>query len=75
MGWMGNASELLSYLSVIGADKDEEGNYLIGGAPVTSGMDPTEVVVPAETVYFVDGKSVPLAANMPESRGLKVRVF
>jgi len=75
MGWFGDSNEILHYLRVVGADKDEEGLFLIGGEPVTTGLDPREVVVPDGTVYFVDGTPVPLAANMPASRGIKVKVF
>ena len=75
MGWFGDSAEIMGYLSVIGADKNDEGQFIIAGAPVTVGLDPREVVVPDETVYFVDGKPIPLAANMPESRGIKVKVF
>ena len=75
MGWFGKSSEIMHYLDVVGADRDEEGRFIISGAPVIVGLDPGEVVVPAETVYFKDGKPIPLAASMPDSRGVKVKVF
>jgi len=75
IGWFGTAAEVLGYLSVIGADRDVDGRYVIAGEPVTAGLGGDEVVVPAGTVYFVDAKPIPLAVNMPASRGLQIKVF
>jgi len=75
IGWFGMAEEIMNYLNVVQADKDGAGSFIIAGAPITNGLDPQECVVSGATVYFVNGKQFPLAANMPESRGLKVRVF
>lgn len=62
-GWIGARRELMHYLSVVNADKDESGNFLIDGANVIVGMD-GDLVVPAATRYFVDGKPKMLAAGL-----------
>lgn len=61
-GWIGDRSAVLHALAVVGADKDAQGNYLIAGEPVISGLDPEEVVVPAGAQYAVAGKWHNLAA-------------
>lgn len=67
-GWAGVMRHVLHYLRTVGADQDEEGNFLIGGPGVMSFMgmsgENAEVVVPAETVYFVNGRQAPLAAGL-----------
>lgn len=76
MGWFGYAREVKFYLSTVNADKDAEGRFIISGAPVISGLDDAEVVVPDETCYFVDGKKKSLAAGLGStSYGMKVKVF
>ncbi len=47
MGWFGDSRAVLNYLSVVGADKDSAGNFLIGGEPVISGLDPNGIVFPS----------------------------
>ena len=76
MGWFGNNREAMSYLSVVGADRDTEGKFLIYGAPVSVGFDGTELVVPAETEYSVAGRRCNLAAGLATtSYGMSVRVY
>lgn len=76
MGWIGLVDQLMFYLSTVGADKDEDGKYLITGRPVTFGLDGKEIVVPDETCYLVDGKPKALAAGLAcTSYGLKVKVI
>ena len=76
-GWIGPADQLLYYLSVVGADKDADGKFLIAGEPLVSflGMN-EEYVVPAGTVYYVDGHPCNLAAGLAStSYGVKVKVI
>lgn len=62
-GWFGKASELLSALAVVGADRDGDGNFIITGAPVFQGID-GDVVVSPECYYLVKGQRCRLAALM-----------
>jgi hypothetical protein len=65
-GWIGMANQVEHFLAVVGADRDEEGRFLIGGpSAVVSFMGAgEEVVVPADAVYFVGGKPCPLVAGL-----------
>ena len=75
-GWFGAASDVLEFLNEQKADQDDEGAFKIAGKPVCVGIGGDEIVIPNETVYFIDGKAIPLAENMPkESSGLMVKVF
>ena len=80
-GWSGNMMAVLNYLRVVGADQDDDGNFLIGGEPFISflGMPLTEtsdVLVPSETVYYIDGKSANLSAGLRStSSGMGVVIY
>lgn len=63
-GWMGDAQHLLHALDVAGADKDEEGNFLIEGRVASFMGAGEELVVPDNARYFVDGKPANLAGLM-----------
>ena len=54
----------MHYLSVVGADRGEDGRYIISGEQVVSGMGGDELLVPDCTVYFVDRKPKSLAAGL-----------
>ena len=73
-GWLGSPEELLTFLEQAGAERDDQGNFLIAGAQVIQGMD-GDLAVPAETVFFKDSKPVALAASMPDDVGVRVRVL
>ena len=77
MGWFGSNKQILYALDIVGADKDAEGNFLIVGAPVFSGLDPDEVVIPDETDYLKNGKRASLAGLMNStSYGVRdIKVF
>jgi hypothetical protein len=62
-GWMGHPREVLSVLHTVGADRDEEGNFLIYGEPVITGLD-GDNVVSAGVEYSVGGKRANLAAML-----------
>ena len=67
-GWCGVQRQVLYYLRLVGADRDEEGRFLIGGEGICSFMGMTgehaEVVIPHSTVYFVNGQPSGLAAGL-----------
>ena len=76
MGWFGLERQLRYALSVVGADKDEQGRYLIYNKPVTVGIDESEVVVHDETSYSVNGKRRNLARLInSNSFGVAVNVI
>lgn len=76
MGWFGPTRQMLFYLSTVNADRDPEGNYLVGGAPPTVGLGGDEVAIPDETYYLVNGQRKALAAGLcSTSYGTKVKVF
>jgi len=76
-GWFGMNRELLHYLDIVGADKDPEGKFILGGAPPTSFMGAgEELVVPEETVYYCAGEPKKLASALrTTSYGLAVKVY
>jgi len=73
MSWFGDTQRVMDHLSAVGADKDADGKYLIGGAPVTVGLGGLEVIVPPQTFYRKDGKQVPLAEKL--AGGIRVMVI
>ena len=74
-GWLGNPEQLLHMLRTVGADTDPDGNFLIFGEPVISGLD-GDVVVPAGAEYAVGGKRANLAALLADtSYGTTVKVI
>jgi hypothetical protein len=84
MGWIGIMRQLLYYLSVVGADRDADGKYVVGGS-ITSittfmgmGGEDAEVVVGEDAFYTVGGgaRKVNLAAGLRStSMGLGVKVI
>ena len=78
-GWMGTYRVLLSYLKVVGADKDAKGRPIVTGAlALFLGIEHenNDVTVAGDTQYFVDGKPCNLAAGLRStSYGLGVRIF
>jgi hypothetical protein len=66
-GWIGLTREVLQYLSVVGADRDEGGNFLVRGSICSflgmTGED-AEVVVAGDAEYFVGGAAKNLAAGL-----------
>ena len=73
-GWIGSPEAVLNYLRVVQADRNEAGEFLLTGpegrGPASFMGMGKEIVIPAEVCYMVDGRKVPLAANMPASQGL-----
>lgn len=75
-GWFGLTDHLMHFLRTVGADRGPDGLFLIGGAPITTGLGGQEVVVPAETVYFLDGHAAGLAAGLRgTSYGMAITVI
>lgn len=80
MGWIGVNSQMMYALRVVGADRDEDGRFLIyGDMPVNFlglGGDNAEVVVSDAVEYSVNGKRACLAGLMNStSYGSKVTVI
>ena len=74
-GWFGSPEQVQHVLRSVGADKDEDGRFLLGGEPVFVGLD-GDLVVPAGTEYLVNGKRANLAALLGStSYGLAVKVL
>jgi hypothetical protein len=78
-GWFGVKSQVLHYLRVVGADRDEEGRFILKGEVASYmglGGENVDVAIPAETQYFVNGQPRNLAAGLRStSYGLKVYVI
>jgi hypothetical protein len=78
-GWIGVMREVLHYLSVVGADRDDAGKFLVRGRICSFlglGGDDAEVVVGGDAEYFVGGAARNLAAGLySTSYGLGVRVI
>ena len=73
-GWLGHPDDIVSVLTLAGADKDEEGRFLIFSSPVVSGLD-GDVLVPADAEYSIAGKRANLAALLSAtSYGVSVGV-
>ena len=64
MGWIGPSKAVMNYLSVVHADKGDDGRFIISGEPVAAGLGGDELVVPDGTVYFVHGQPKNLAAGL-----------
>jgi len=79
MGWIGTQGQLEHYLAVVGADRDEEGRFLIWGRVVSflgSTGENAEVVVDENAEYSVGGCRANLAGGLNStSYGLKVKVI
>lgn len=77
MGWIGLARQVEYALSIVGADKDEEGKYLIYGEPPCSFLGlGDELVIGENTNYFVQGQKCNLAGLLRgTSYGMAVKVF
>lgn len=74
-GWIGDLEQLEYYLSVVGADKDDEGKFKIWGQ-VTIGIGGREAVVHGNAEYAVNDHRCNLAAGLRStSYGLGVKVF
>lgn len=74
-GWIGHPEHLLHVLSIVGADKDDEGNFLVYGEPVVTGLT-VEVLVPTGAEYSVQGTRANLASLLTQtSYGSKVTVI
>ena len=76
MGWIGSNDELQKALQAAGADRDEDGRFLIYGEPPVSflGMG-EEFVVPDHAMYSVGGERRNLAELLAAVGGMKVHVI
>ena len=73
MGWMGSQQQVMDTLAAAGADRDEDGRFLIQGGGVTSFMgvdDPNnDDLVDDQSLYRANGRWSSLA-NLLCSTGL-----
>jgi hypothetical protein len=79
-GWIGTNSQVLHYLRVVGADRDEQGRFIITTGGVFAFLGDTseaaDAVVDSEACYLVGGKPVNLAAGLgTTSYGMRVTVI
>ena len=79
IGWSGINSQVLHYLGVVGADRDEKGQFLVSGGVFTfmgMGGENAEMVIDGEAKYFINGQPCGLAAGLGStSYGVKVMVI
>jgi len=79
MGWIGTTGQLLHYLGVVGADRDDEGRFLVRGKIATfmgMGGDDAECVVAENAEYQAGGQWFSLPAGLATtSYGTKVKVI
>jgi len=78
-GWIGIVREVKHALTTVGADKDENGLFLVTGTLATflglSGDD-AEIVIGADAKYYVNGEPCSLVALMRStSYGLGITVI
>ena len=76
MGWIGSNDELQRALQAAGADRDEEGRFLIYGNPPVSflGMG-EEFLVPDGAMFSVNGEKKNLANLLATAGGMEVHVI
>jgi hypothetical protein len=76
-GWTGTMDELNYALQSFGADRDPDGRIKIGGAmPWTFLGLGKEVVVPGETVCWINGRETNVAGLMGQtSYGMRINVI
>jgi hypothetical protein len=60
---MGPSGAVLKHLESLGADRGDDGRFIISGEPVTSGLG-DELMVPDGTVYFIERRPHSLAMAM-----------
>lgn len=74
-GWIGMAGQVEHYLAMVGADRDEQGRFLVGGSVVV-GMGGEEVVLGNDAYYLAGGQKCNLAAGLRStSYGVAVAVI
>lgn len=79
VGWLGSVRELRHALDVVGADRDEDGSFVLSGDVATFLGDASpdaEVVVGADAHFYLAGESRSLAGLLgATSYGVRVAVF
>lgn len=64
MGWIGLTDQMIWVLQVFGADKDEQGQFMVAGSISTFLGLGDEILVGDDAVFFVNGKPSSLARAM-----------
>lgn len=67
MAWLGAVREVQYYLAAVGADRGDDGRFVISGAPPVVGSEPDRVIIPDETIYYRHGIPFLLADAMSRS--------
>lgn len=76
MGWIGSKDELQNALKVAGADRDEEGKFLVYGDPPVSFLGlGEELLVPDGAMVSIQGEKKNLANLLAAAGGMKVHVI
>jgi hypothetical protein len=65
VGWVGPVDAVQDYLVSVGADKDADGRFLVGGDPPIYDRD--GVVISEQVVYYAQRRPVPLARALSET--------
>lgn len=79
-GWIGTNRQVTYYLGIVGADRDEQGRFIIVRGGVFSFMgdasENADAVVDSEACYLIGGKPSGLAAGLSKtSYGMNVVVI
>lgn len=79
-GWIGRNSQVKHYLKIVGADRDDQGRFLVSEPGVASflGMagDDVDVVISTDVKFYVRGHERGLASGLRStSYGLGVYVI
>ena len=79
-GWIGQQGQIRYYLEIVGADRDEEGRFIIvdGGAYTFLGLhgDREDIVIDGNACYLKNGHKCGLAAGLGStSYGMRVNVI
>lgn len=64
MGWFGETHHLRYVLGMAGAEKDDDGAFIIVGAPVCVGFGGCEVVIPDDAKCLINDQPVSIASLM-----------
>lgn len=67
MPWMGPQDAVLKHLESLGADRGDDGRFIISGADVTVGLGGDELVISDDTVFFIHRQPQSLAMAMNKS--------
>ena len=67
--WFGDTDDVLAFLEKQGADKDDQGRFLIYNKETIQGLGSVETIVPEGTTYTVDGNPHDLKEGLEKEKG------